>query len=74
MAQIATLTPSGYGLAAVLRSRLLAVGKTVTALVDSQPIRQQVNHLSSLTDAELAAHGLTRAGEARRILGAHLYM
>jgi len=43
-------------------------------LAESRPEARAINRLSMISDEQLAADGLTRAGEVRRILGArYLY-
>ncbi|MEZ5797517.1 MAG: hypothetical protein R3D63_08700 [Paracoccaceae bacterium] len=40
------------------------------ALAEARPEARAINRLDALSDEELAARGLTRMGELRRILGA----
>ncbi|QYK40144.1 MAG: DUF1127 domain-containing protein [Paracoccaceae bacterium] len=41
-------------------------------LAESGPMMEQVRRLNATTDEDLAARGLTREGEVRRIFGARM--
>ncbi|WP_265500351.1 hypothetical protein [Paracoccus beibuensis] len=71
MATIATIDHKSAGFsAAALLAPFRAVGRFMVALAEASPQMRALNRLSALSDADLAAHGLTREGEVRRILGA----
>lgn len=75
MAQTATLNNSGFangvlwGFVAPFR----AVGTFLIRLAENGPRMQAVQRLNETTDEELAARGLTREGEVRRIFGSLYY-
>lgn len=75
MAQTATLNNSGFangvlwGFVAPFR----AVGAFLVRLAEKGPRMQAVHRLNETTDEELAARGLTREGEVRRIFGSLYY-
>lgn len=70
---MATTLQSGSRIAAPRLSILLApfaaVGRFLVQLAESGPRMQALERLNRISDAELAARGLTREGEIRRILG-----
>jgi uncharacterized protein YjiS (DUF1127 family) len=46
----------------------------LVALAEARPEARAINRLNAMSDEDLAARGLTRAGEARRILASrYLY-
>ncbi|WP_405405959.1 DUF1127 domain-containing protein [Paracoccus sp. Ld10] len=70
MATIASVDQKSNGFSAgVLLAPFRAVGRFLIALAEASPQMRALNRLSLLSDAELAAKGLTRDGEVRRILG-----
>ncbi|MBC9246586.1 DUF1127 domain-containing protein [Paracoccus sp. 11-3] len=50
-----------------------AIGGFLIRLAESSPRAKAVRRLNATSDAELAARGLTREGELRRIFGALYY-
>lgn len=50
-----------------------AVGMFLVRLAENGPRMQAVQRLNETSDEELAARGLTREGEIRRIFGAHYH-
>lgn len=59
----------------VHRLNLLAgLFSRLAAVAESRPEMRAINHLSAMSDEALAARGLTRAGETRRILGAGYFV
>ena len=71
MATIATAhhKSAGFPIAALL-APFRAIGHFMVALAEASPQMRALNRLSTISDAELAARGLTREDEIRRILGA----
>ena len=59
---------SGWS-AAVLWAPLRAVGRFVVLLAEAHSHARALHRLSQRSDYELAARGLTRDGEIRRIMG-----
>ncbi len=50
---------------------LAALGRVVIRMAESNPTVRALNHLSEVSDADLARRGLTREGEIRRIARSH---
>ena len=50
-----------------------AVGTFLVMLAEAGPRMEAINRLNGMTDEELAAKGLTRADEVRRIFGDRFY-
>mgnify|MGYP000888591753 CR=1 FL=1 len=70
MATTASVDRSSTGLsAASLLAPFRAAGRLLIAMAEASPQMRALNRLSQLSDQELAAKGLTRDGEIRRILG-----
>lgn len=53
----------------VLAMPFAAVGRFLITLAEAQPRLRELNKLSETSDEALAARGLTREGEMRRIMG-----
>lgn len=71
MAFIASDHHKSAGLsAAALLAPFRAVGRFMIILAESTSHARALNQLSDLSADDLAANGLTRTGEIRRILGA----
>lgn len=70
---MATIATAGHKTAAFPTSVLLApfraIGRFMITLAEASPQMRALDRLSQHSDAELAAKGLTREGEIRRILG-----
>ncbi|MDM7458290.1 MAG: DUF1127 domain-containing protein [Paracoccus sp. (in: a-proteobacteria)] len=70
MASVTTNTNRNRSLsAAVLLAPFKAVARVMVALAEASPQMRALSRLSETSDEELAARGLTRDGEIRRILG-----
>ena len=52
-----------------LAAPLLAIGRFLLLVAKARPGVQELERLSQQSDTQLAARGLTREGELRRILG-----
>lgn len=61
-------TSTGFSAASLL-APLRAMGRLLITMAEASPQMRALNRLSQLSDQELAAKGLTRDGEIRRILG-----
>jgi hypothetical protein len=48
----------------------ISLWNRLVAIAEARPEVQAINRLNAVSDEELAARGVTRAGEVRRILGA----
>lgn len=68
-----TPTPSVSGLTRALTLPFRAVWTFFVLLAEANPRMKALNHLSRTSDAELAARGLTRDAEIRRIMGVLMY-
>ncbi|WP_378943404.1 hypothetical protein [Paracoccus sp. R86501] len=70
---MATIATAGHKTAAFPTSALLApfraIGRFMVTLAEASPQMRSLNKLSQLSDEELAAKGVTRESEIRRILG-----
>lgn len=55
--------------AAALLAPFRAIGRFMIMLAEASPQMRALSRLSEISDEELAAKGLTRDGEVRRILG-----
>ncbi|RJE80245.1 hypothetical protein [Paracoccus sp. JM45] len=70
---MATIATAGHKTAAFPTSALLApfraVGRFMVRLAEASPQMRALNHLSEISDEDLAAKGVTRESEIRRILG-----
>ncbi|MDM7458072.1 MAG: hypothetical protein P3W94_001695 [Paracoccus sp. (in: a-proteobacteria)] len=70
MATVTTNTNHNRSLsAAVLLAPFRAFARVMVALAEASPQMRALSRLSEMSDEELAARGLTRDGEIRRILG-----
>lgn len=70
MATIASVAHKSAGNpAAALLAPFRALGRFMIACAEANPRMRALSRLSDLSDAELAAKGLTRDSEIRRILG-----
>lgn len=70
MTTTATITRKpATGLGAVLAAPFAAIGRFLVQLAESGPRMRALEHLNRISDEDLAARGLTREGEIRRILG-----
>lgn len=56
-------------LGAVLAAPFVAVGNFLIAIAEAGPQIRAIERLNRMSDEELAARGLTRDGEIRRIFG-----
>ena len=74
MTQTAFFTAPARSLGHLLGAPFKAFGTALVALAEAGPRMQQINRLNAMTDDQLAALGKTRAGEVRRIFGAHFYI
>lgn len=72
MADIANAKNAGFGKA--LLAPFAAIGRFLVLLAEVNPKIRAFDRLSRISDAELAARGLTREGEIRRIMGAGGFM
>ncbi|QIR85061.1 hypothetical protein [Paracoccus sp. AK26] len=52
-----------------LAAPFLAIGRFLVLIAEASPKVRQLERLNAQSDAQLAARGLTRDGEVRRILG-----
>lgn len=68
-----TPTPSASGLIRAATMPFRAVWTLLVLLAEANPRMKALNRLSRTSDAELAARGLTRDGEIRRIMGVMSY-
>lgn len=70
---MATTAEIGSKFAAPRLSAVLApfaaAGRFLVHLAETSPRMRAIDHLSRMSDDELAARGLTRDGELRRIMG-----
>lgn len=69
MANTTIGTPRGFSWGS-LAAPFAAVGRFLVTIAESVPQARELERLSGLSDGQLAARGLTREGEIRRILGA----
>ncbi|SNT71577.1 hypothetical protein [Paracoccus seriniphilus] len=53
----------------VLATPFVAIGRFLVTLAEAQPRMVALQKLSDTSDEELAARGVTRDGEMRRIMG-----
>lgn len=74
MAQTAVFTDAPRSLSGIFLAPFRVIGNLMVAAAETGPIMKEVNKLNALTDADLAAKGLTREGEIRRIFGARYYI
>lgn len=74
MTQTALFTAPARSLGHLLAVPFKAFGTALVALAEASPRMQQINRLNAMTDDQLAALGKTRAGEVRRMFGAHFYI
>lgn len=61
-------TPRGLSWGS-LAAPFAAVGKFLVLIAKAVPQARELERLTQLSDAQLAARGLTRDGEIRRIMG-----
>lgn len=54
---------------ATLAAPFIAVGRFLVMIAEASPKVQELERLSRISDRTLAARGLTRDGEMRRIMG-----
>ncbi|MDB6181733.1 DUF1127 domain-containing protein [Paracoccus fistulariae] len=75
MAQSATLNNSDFanGVLWGFTAPFRAIGSFLVSLAENGPRMQAVRRLNETSDEELAARGLTREGEVRRIFGPAMY-
>lgn len=69
---MATITTNARGQgfsASALLAPFRAIGRFMVMLAEASPQMRALSRLSEISDEELAAKGLTRDGEIRRILG-----
>ncbi|MBU3029857.1 hypothetical protein [Paracoccus marinaquae] len=55
-------------LGAALAAPFVAIGKFLVSMAEAGPQMRAIERLNRISDADLAARGLTRDGEIRRIL------
>lgn len=58
----------------VLAAPFTALGRFLVLLAEANPKMRELDRLSRVTDEDLAAKGLTRDGEIRRIMGVNSYL
>lgn len=74
MAHSATFTTNPLRfVTGALVSVLKGIGNTLIRMAEAGPKMREVKRLNEQSDADLAAKGLTREGEVRRIFSAHFY-
>lgn len=75
MQQTNTISPSfpAAGLLRAIAAPFRAVGIFLVQLAESGPKMDQIRRLNATSDEDLAARGLTREGEVRRIFGGMIY-
>lgn len=56
-------------ISALIAAPFVAVGQFLVLLAEASPRMRALEKLNRVSDADLAARGLTRDGEVRRILG-----
>lgn len=69
MATITTNAQADGFSSSVLLAPFRAIGRAMIMLAEASPQMRALHRLSEVSDEELAAKGLTRDGEVRRILG-----
>ncbi len=69
MAHTVSFTTVPRNVASVLLAPFRVIGGFMIALAEASPKMQALTRLNTLSDADLAAKGLTRDGEIRRIVG-----
>ncbi|SDF02615.1 hypothetical protein [Limimaricola pyoseonensis] len=74
MAFTTTQATDHRNLGEIALAPLRAIFRVFVAMAESGPRMQQLRKLNETTDEELAAKGLTRAGEVQRIFGGSLYL
>lgn len=60
---------AAVSLPGILLAPVRGLGRFLVALAEATPQAKALARLSQVSDAQLAARGLTRDGEVRRILG-----
>ncbi|MBI1415819.1 MAG: hypothetical protein GC146_01220 [Limimaricola sp.] len=65
---------NGFSLRALAARVAAGVSRAVVRMTEAGPHAAEIKRLNALSDAQLAAMGKTRAGEVRRIFGAHYYI
>ena len=70
---IFTPAPSASGLTRALTLPFRAIWTLLVLMADANPRMKALNRLSRTSDAELAARGVTRDSEMRRIMGVLMY-
>ena len=68
MANTTIATSRGFSLG-LLASPFVAIGRFLVMIAEANPKVRELERLNLRSDAELAARGLTRDGEIRRIMG-----
>lgn len=68
MANTTIDTPRGFSWRSLV-APFLAIGRFLVLIAEAVPHAREIERLNQLSDAELAARGLTREGEVRRIMG-----
>lgn len=58
----------------VIAAPFRAIGRFLVSLAEAGPRMDAVRQLNAMSDAELAARGLTREGEVRRIFGDYYHL
>lgn len=66
-----TLITNREMLVALIARPFVAIFEFLIALAEATPKAQQLQALSEMSDAALAARGLTRQGEIARIMGGY---
>lgn len=67
-----TTVPAGSILSAIT-APFRAIGRFLIGMSEYHPRAQAINRLNALSDTDLAALGLTREAELRRIFGGAFY-
>ncbi|RNF33849.1 DUF1127 domain-containing protein [Paracoccus methylarcula] len=57
-----------------LAAPFTAIGRFLVLLAEANPRMRELDRLSRVSDEDLAAKGLTRDGEIRRIMGVNSYL
>lgn len=63
-----------FSILGVLAAPFIAFGRFLVLLAEASPKMRQLDQLNRVSDEELAAKGLTRDGEIRRIMGVNSYI
>ncbi|WP_146065175.1 DUF1127 domain-containing protein [Albidovulum inexpectatum] len=65
---------SHHGLLQLLAAPFAALGRILIRIAESSRAMREIERLNQMSDEELAARGLTRDGEIRRIFAGQLYL